>query len=452
MSSVLRKNGTLDGRFGMSGGTMNRVAQQILRRIRRPRVLAGETLPADIVLPAYDGYSLANLPATVLRHFGVEGPQAVPLAGDVTGDHLEGARKLVVLLVDALGYLALAEQMASDRQLSLNALARRGRFVPLTTVFPSTTAVALSSLHTGLPPVGHAITGYRMYLPGQGGVANMIRLSPETDERANRLLQRPGDARALLGVPTVHRRLTRAGIRSYCLIQDTICQSGLSKMLYDGATETVPFVSSSEMFVRVRKMLETDPNAPACIWAYWGALDTLSHICGPGGEEAAAEVRNLAYSLHRELVEPYRSSGKRRAALILTSDHGQIQVDRNAVVSLCRFRKLRGMLAGPPTGTSRSAYLHLKAGCLPDGYVQRILSNRAIVLPRREALAAGLWGPGPVRDEVPERVGDVLLVMRENRALFYPYHKGSVPSGLEGGRHGGLHEQEMLIPFFCIRL
>ncbi len=433
---------------------MRGVAQEILKRLRERRTLAGERLPDEFVLPAYEGYSLANVPATVLAHFGVSGVETPPLAPEVVGDELKGARKLVVVLADALGYLAATAQMAGDRGLVLNRLRRRGRFAPLTSVFPSTTAVALTSLHTGLPPVGHGITGYRMYLPDRGVVANMIRLSPEADERASRLLLHPGAARALLGVPTVHRRLTRAGVRSYCLIRDAIHRSGLSAMHFEGATEVIPFVNSSDLFVQIRKLLAADPKAPACIWAYWGALDTILHHYGTLGEEPEAEVRSLSYSLGRELLEPREREGRGRVALMLLSDHGQVQVEVEDVVSVSRFRTLREMLAVPPTGTGRSAYLYLRDGraASAKAYLEVAMKDRALALASADALNAGLWGPGKVRPEFPGRIGELLLLMRDAHTLFYPYREGARASHLWGGRHGGLHEKEMLIPFFCIQL
>ena len=116
-------------------------AQKILDRLTGPCELGGQSLPKDFVLPAYDGYSLANIPVTVLEHFGVKGPGTQPLAPEVIGGRLTGSRKVVVLLLDALGYLPLIKQMGTDRALGLNDLAHRGRFVPLTSVFPSQTSV-----------------------------------------------------------------------------------------------------------------------------------------------------------------------------------------------------------------------------------------------------------------------------------------------------------------------
>ena len=433
---------------------MRREREKILARLRAPRVLAGQRLPDEFVLPSTDGLGLVNVAATVLAHFGVSGLPTVPLAEEVVGGSLKGSRKLVVLLVDALGYLAVEEQMASDPGLALNALAQRGRFSPLTSVFPSTTAVALATLHTGLPPIAHGITGYRMYLPDRRILANMIRLRSEGRGDEVHLLQKRGDARRLLGVPTVHRLLERAGVASHCLIRHEIANSGLSQLLYQGASHVTPFVSSSDLFVQIRKLVESDPDKPACIWAYWGILDTIQHRYGAVGDEPGAEVRNLSYSLQKELLEPLGRSRGVKASVMLLSDHGHVDCRREDVVHIRRLRKLSEMLAAPPAGTGRSPYLHLKGATAGPAceYLRGVLDDRALVAEGADALTEGLWGTGEPHPKVSGRIGDVILLMRGAKTVFYPHWAGARASDVVGGRHGGLHEREMLVPFFCSKL
>ena len=432
---------------------MNRLSQQILKRLRRAGSLGDTPLPDEFVAPAYEGYSLANVAPTVLRHFGIGGIRTPPLAAEVLGDELEGAAKLVVMLVDALGYLAMTEQMDVGPVPGFQTLASRGRFVPLTSVFPSTTATALSSLHTGLAPVGHGITGYRMYLPDRGCVVNMIRLSPEADERPNRLLEERGDARALLGAPTVHRLLTRAGVASYCLIHRALTHSGLSEMLYDGATEVIPFVNASDLFIQVHRLLKADPGEPSCVWLYVDTLDTIQHLYGTPGAELAGEVCNLGFSLQKELLAPLAQQAV-SASFMLLADHGHVQVDEAHIIPLTTLRGLKDRMLVPPTGTSRAAYFHVRNGSVAEvqAALRRGLADRACVVKTETALAAGLWGSDREKAGFSGRVGDLLALMRGSQTLFYPYRRDARPSDLVGGRHGGLHEREMLVPFFTMGL
>ena len=420
-----------------------------LKKIRAARTVAGNVLPDNFVRPAYDGYSLANVANTVMKHFGVAHPGA-PLADDVVGDGLKGAKKVVVLLVDAMGYCSLSEQMKAERSLPFNQMARKGRLSPITSVFPSTTAVCTSSFYTGLSPVEHGIMGYRMFIKERGVIGNMIGLTHEGDPRPNLLIDGNDGPGRLLGVPTAHKRLRAKGVDAYCLIRNEISSSGLSQMLFQGA-EIMPVVTSADLMVQIRKLLQTDPQKPAVIWAYWGQVDRMQHVYGTRSDEMRAEVRSVAFSLQEEVLKHQMGT---RASLMVMADHGHVEVGAQDIVSLARMQQGMDMMALPLTGTGRTGYFHARSEKKKSllRYLQKRLSGRALVCDAREAVGDGLWGDGPVRAEVDHRVGDVLAMPFDTKTLFYPYRETSHPSDLYGGRHGGLHEDEMLVPFFSMPL
>jgi hypothetical protein len=61
----------------------------------------------------------------------------------------------------------------------------------------------------------------------------------------------------------------------------------------------------------------------------------------------------------------------------------------------------------------------------------------------------GLFGIGEPSDKFLQRAGNLLLLPHKNQSLWYEYIKGEK---LEyKGNHGGLSEDEMLIPFAISR-
>jgi hypothetical protein len=424
------------------------VADRVESRIRKPCRLGDVDLPKDFVLPSYDGHGLVNVSPTVLSHFGVSTATPI-LAKDAIGNYLDGSRQVVVVLLDACGYLLLQRILEKEPNHPLRSLIRGGRMTPTTSVFPSTTAVALSTLHTGLPPISHGITGYRMYLPDRGVLANMIRLSPEADERPRRLIRGFEGAKRLIGVETIHEQLARARVQSYTLLRKDIAGSGLSEMHCTGA-EVIPFVSAPDMFVTIRKLLlEARPKRKA-IWAYWDALDTIQHQYGVWQEEGEAELWAFASAMQRELLDPLRKQ-KTNATLIFTADHGHVQVNRTDVFEIKTVPRTDDALRVPPSGTSRSGYLNT----LDEQWIKALrkkLSSKGWVLPTSDLVEQGLWGSGKPKPEFRGRVGDYVFVMRDRRVSFYPYYEGALPEHQLGGRHGGLHEEEMLTPFIIRRI
>src|SRR5439155_5508126 len=86
-----------------------------------------------------------------------------------------GARATVLLVLDGLGWDACERHPDLLRELS----ALSGRAI--TTVVPSTTPAALTSLTTGLPPGRHGITGFRFRVDRT--VLNAIRWQQENGKR-----------------------------------------------------------------------------------------------------------------------------------------------------------------------------------------------------------------------------------------------------------------------------
>ena len=82
---------------------------------------------------------------------------------------------IVLVVVDGLG-------MNFIEGLPGNSFLRRQLAFELTTVFPSTTPAALTSLATGLWPSQHAVVGWHTYLPRIQDVSTIIRFERRSDE------------------------------------------------------------------------------------------------------------------------------------------------------------------------------------------------------------------------------------------------------------------------------
>ena len=71
--------------------------------------------PDGFVPPDYGGRSLANVPATVARAVGTRlDRSAPPLEEAYWQAYSAGVRRVVLLLLDALGYLQLVEMLTED--------------------------------------------------------------------------------------------------------------------------------------------------------------------------------------------------------------------------------------------------------------------------------------------------------------------------------------------------
>src|ERR671914_2394781 len=108
----------------------------------------------DPVLPDYGGPCVAGLVPALLGP-----PDDAP---DWLPPSVLDARQVVMLVLDGLGW----EQLQERRDLAPTLASMAGR--PITTVAPSTTSTALTSITTGLTPGEHCIVGYRIAVHGEG--------------------------------------------------------------------------------------------------------------------------------------------------------------------------------------------------------------------------------------------------------------------------------------------
>src|SRR5438552_17897925 len=134
--------------------------------------------------PDYEGGSLVNLVATVVASRGGK-----PLHETLRNFSLAtDATNVVLFIIDGLGDNYLARHGKGSE------LGRRRRR-SLTSVFPSTTASAITTSYTGRTPLEHGLTGWVTYLGAARCVASPLHLRSRGDHlRLQQRVLSPGSA------------------------------------------------------------------------------------------------------------------------------------------------------------------------------------------------------------------------------------------------------------------
>ncbi len=121
-------------------------------------------LPAEFIAPNYDGRSVVNVAASIVKIFGAKISTA-PLDAAILDKFTRDIKRVVLVIIDGLAYRRLLDILDANPQNGFHSLLRGNtEFVPLTSVFPSTTVAALTSLWTGFTPAEHGALGYTMLL------------------------------------------------------------------------------------------------------------------------------------------------------------------------------------------------------------------------------------------------------------------------------------------------
>jgi len=415
------------------------------------------------IRPDFSGRGLANVAPTVLRLLAPEADELdlPPLSPEVLPPSLTtGVRHVVLLIADGLGHHQLQREIARGNAPHLGELLAQATsghelvsYQPITSVFPTTTVSALGSVNSAVTPAEHGLLSYTIYLPEFEMVAEMIRWGPLnrrisfTDPEFGRTPEE------FFWAPTMYRRLHEAGLeRTFAVNPTGFAGTALTRMLHQQATYC-GYVATSSVVAIVPRLL-VDASEPTYIYGYWPTVDTISHLVGPMTDEHGAEVGNFDSAFGRLLQ---RLDGTDDTLLLLSADHGHVGTEPELQVSLDDHPELLAMLRLPPAGERRAVYLYARDGALDEviGYVRQRLGDVTTAISREDAVREGLFGPGQISERALARIGDVLLFPRENLQFV------ATVLGLDGtpmraplfrGLHGGLTEDEALVPLLAVRL
>jgi hypothetical protein len=413
-----------------------------------PPALAALDLPDEFVLPRYH-HCIGNLPATLAMMLGANlGPALPPLADRLWRDLTDGLQRVVWVIVDALGWVHF-QQLTADLPALFGRLTTTGRLVPITSVFPSTTTAALTTLWSGYAPGQHALVGHELYLREFGLVVDTLGFSPSGEPRRGQMIDRGLVPEQFVPVPGLAEVLSGQGIATQAMIAYNLISSGLSRLCFRGVAQVEGLVGPADMWVWLRQMLADRRDERLLLVAYWGDIDQVGHRRSPSSASWVAEVRNLFALMDQEFLQRLSPAARKGTLLVITADHGQAAGNPDHTLMVPQHAGLYDRLLLPPTGSPRSAYLFARQGMVAalDAYFREHLADRFHVVGAQAALRAGLLGPQPLAAETVYRLGDLVVLGRGDWVLHRRTPKYPVL-----GLHGGLSPWEMLVPLLLTRL
>jgi len=364
------------------------------------------TVP-DPVLPAYGGACIDGIVRALLeRKFGT--PAWMPAM-------VAEARQVVLLTLDGLGW----EQLHASSRLASTLCSMSGD--KITTVAPSTTATALTSLTTSEPPARHGVVGYRVRVGGND-VLNVLRWRVPS-----------GDARQLVPPGEFQVIEPFEGTRPPVVTRAEFAETGFTGAHLAGV-RLCGWRMPSTLVTWVRRLLG---DGEPFVYAYYDGIDKVAHEYGIGDayeDELAATDRLVGDIIG--ILPP-------GACLVVTSDHGQVDVGENIVALSSALLDFTALLSGE----GRFRWLHARPGLEARVLetARELYSDQAWVRERDEAVAQG-WFGGPLSSDASTRLGDVVLAPFEPVAFLDPGDVGEVRLR---SRHGSLTSAEMLVPLLA---
>ena len=358
----------------------------------------------DMVLPDYKN-SIANMPNSVLKNFGVEtvGDTLPVFDGFLQKEY----KNVVVLLLDGLGVSTIREHLKEDGPF------RTHLKCEYSSTFVSTTVAATTSAITGLQPCEHAWLGWDCYYPQ---IDKTVTVYLNTVTGTGEPAADYNVAWKYTPYVSVIERLNKAGHKAYAVS---------------------PFVAPNpQSFEEIIGHIKTHCSEPErkYIYAYWPFPDDTLHRFGGGSKEAFDNMKYLedkVSALADELED---------TLLVVTADHGHLNSDS---AFLKDYPEIVECLERIPSFEPRALNLFVKKGREKDleERFKKAFGDKFVLMPREELFERKILGTGKEHTLFRSMVGDYLAIAVSDLSLYYNDEPACKSV------HAGMTEAEMKIPF-----
>ncbi|MCD6590004.1 alkaline phosphatase family protein [Candidatus Woesearchaeota archaeon] len=382
----------------------------------------------QMITPNYKNGSIVNLASSIARRFGLN--TSYGWLKELDKDFLD-SKNIVLLILDGLGEDVLKENISKT---ILEKYKRR----PITSVFPSSTEAAISSILTGVAPLQHGMIGWSLFIKEVGTLIDVLPFVYTHGGIDFRISDR--SFKEFFPVKTIFEGINA---KSFAVVPDILRGIPINDSLFSGVRGINYFKRNRGMFQILRKILKK--RGEKYVYVYNHLIDKWSHEKGKWHRETTRIVKELI----REICLFIKNMEK-DTTLIISSDHGFIDVEKY-VYMLGNKKELLNLLSVPPFGEGSVRYIHLKNGKEEEflEYYEKKLEKYSYLYSGKEFIKKGLLGHGVPRKETLEFIGDYVLIAKDRYKLS-TRHKKDIETELIG-HHGGLTREEMLCPLIVVK-
>ena len=379
--------------------------------------------------PVKDGPSIVDLSHVFANLVGstrsFETTQHSELMSSIIGDH----GNTIFILADGLG-CHFVDHLGADSFLSDKMVMR------INTVFPSTTAAALTTFATGLWPSEHAITGWWVYLPLIGEPVTVLTGERKRDNK--NLLELGVESKDIYPRESI---LASSKMNVVGVVPSTLSASVFTKYTL-GNGKIIHYNSIQEAFQIAIDACVRSNKTRNFVYLYLPDIDLNAHATGIYSEQtltAVTELNNMCERMNNDIEDDTR--------VVMSADHGHLEAPESEKVRLKPEYTFRDLLSSEPAGDARVLYFRSRPAC-QDRLKMLLCENLGdnfAVMDLNEFLELEILGPR-ITPLSLDRLGDVIAISKGTSALEYGSHTQGVSMMDLKSVHSGLSRQEMEVP------
>lgn len=340
--------------------------------------------------------------------------------------------EIVVFAFDALSfeyYLSTINKEAANHDISSSVLS---------SVFPSTSTAAWTSIITGATPSQHGVYGTAFYLKEFDKSYNWIFNALADKEKFNVLWKSKKTPKLNLSKnKTIFQRLQNIGFTNYYLDSHGKDNPFPLLKIMDGS-EHIPYLKEdfndlkrkpnellNYFLKQTTKLLKK--RGKKLIWNY---IDVDDYI----HENGYKSLTN--FNIWETLFQYWSNNKSTKRAFILISDHGQTE-QVNSGTNIIKTSILNNDLKYNSSGAGRTMFFYPKPGKLTKvkAWLQKVIGDSGFVLTKKDLVKYGLIDKNAVAQE---RIGDLITV-----AVKPDFPSAGAKYFSE---HGSLHSEEIYVP------
>jgi len=345
---------------------------------------------------------------------------------------LKNYKNVVLVVVDGLGYEYLAKQK--------NSFLKKHLSQKLCSVFPPTTAAAVTVFLTGLPAQQHGLPGWYVFLKEIGILTTILPFVPRVG--GLRLSDTNVDPNKIFLAKSLY---TKTKIPCHILFDSFAANSDFTRA-HSGSAKihSYKLESVNSFFQNLKKLVKS--NKKKFVYAYWPGFDGLSHDYGVNSKKTK---KHFLY-LDKKFSSLVRSLKGTNTKILITADHGFIDSTKTTQIDVKDHPVIQECLSMPLSGDPRLAYCYVKASKAKifEKYAKKKLANVCWIYKSEELLKKNFFGLFKPNPKLKDRIGDYTLVMKKNYMIKDGLFGSKATFGV--GNHGGVSKQELYVPLITI--
>ena len=389
----------------------------------------------NIVYPDYKN-SIVNLVSSILEAFNVKNNH--PSLKQIDVEDLKIKKNIILFILDGFGMNLLNKFTTSTKFLNKNFLS------PITSVFPSTTSAAITSIISGKTPWEHGAIGWTLYFKE---FAKNIDYLPNWDSITYKTQNaKKYNVIDYVGAENIFNKIaeTNPDVQQFYLTHKELSQSP-NIIRNSGTAEILPYTDSKHLYKTLSKLISKGYSDRKLIFVYSSSPDTIEHHYGV----YADEVKNFIKETDSALKTLSLQLAGTETTILITADHGLIDVENYYYVN--EDEKLFDSMIMPTFPEPRFISFFIKKHKMKqfEEAFQKY-EDKFLLFDRDEFLKHKFLGTGKIHPKIDDFIGDYMAIAISDSAMKSIYMQNGKWKKEFYAHHAGLTEDEMLVPLIKI--